>query len=141
MVGRRRECGLTALLIEGFVEVVQEPDEVFVAVVLIGFAEVAVDCVLHCITDRVEEAHRSDIGGSVGGPHTLCEILIGKEDGGGHILSVGYEGGGQVFAEYESIPFGHGPEKLDGGIGVAGIAHILQAHDALVSGIGHWLLN
>jgi hypothetical protein len=116
---------LTPLLIQGLVKVVQEPDKVFVAIILIGLTEVVIDGALHCITDRVEEAHRSDVGRSVGGPHTLCEILIGKENGRGHILSVGDEGGGQIFTEDKGIPFGDGPEELDGGIGVAGIPHIL----------------
>jgi hypothetical protein len=93
MVGRRGERGLTPLFIEGLVKVVQEPNEVFVAVVLSGLAEVLIDSALYCITDRVEEAHWSDVGGSVGRPHTLGEILVGEGDCGGHILLVGNEGG------------------------------------------------
>jgi hypothetical protein len=141
MIGRRGQGGLTPLLIQGLVKVVQKPDEVFVAVILIGLPEVVIDSALHCITDRVEEAHWSDVGGSVGGPHTLDEILVGEGDGGGHILSVGHEGGGQIFAEDEGIPFGDSPKELDGGIGVAGIPHILQAHDPLMFGVRDWLLN
>jgi len=88
MVGRRRKGYDTPLFIEGLVKVVQEPNEVFVAVILVGLAEVLIDSALHCITDRVEEAHWSNIGRSVGGPHTLRKILIGQKDGGGHVLLV-----------------------------------------------------
>ena len=117
-------------------EVVEEPDEVFVAVILGGPAKVLIDSALDNFANGIQEAEGSHIGGAMGGPHALGEILIGEEDRGGLVLLVGNNRGGEIFAQNKGVPFGHGPQKLNGGVGIAGIPHILETHHTLVFWVG-----
>jgi hypothetical protein len=92
LIGRLRKRGRATLLIQCLMKVVKEPDQILVTVVLSGLAKVVIDGVLDGIPNGIEESHGPDIGGTMGGPHALGQILIGQEDTGGHILLLGHQG-------------------------------------------------
>jgi hypothetical protein len=68
----------------------------------------------------------------MGRPHTLGQILIGQENGRGSILLVSDNCRREIFAKDKGIPFRHGSQELNRGIGITGVPHILEAYNTLV---------
>jgi len=116
------------------VKVVQQIDEVFVAVVLARHAERLIETAAHGVANDRQESEGANVGGLIGPPHAPNEILIAEEELGGdtgHILT----GRFQVFSKNEGVQLGHGAQQLDGGVCIAGIPHVLETNDPFVTGI------
>ena len=112
LVGRLRKGRNTPLFVERLVEIVEEPDHVFVTVILSRLAKGLVDGALDEVPHNGEESHGAHIRGPVGRPHAANQILIGEEEFGLGRVLVG-AGRLKVFSQAEDIPLGNGPKKLE----------------------------
>jgi hypothetical protein len=116
------------------VKVVEQIDEIFVAIVLASHAERLIETSADGVANHGQEPEGAHIGRFIGTPHAPNKILIAENEFCGHGLQIP-TGLLQSLTKNEGVQFGHGSQKLNCRIGIAGVAHVLKTHHTFVTGI------